>query len=82
MFKEGNYFIARTPVLDFAVQGKSEEEVRNRFIKGVVIFFEELVDLGTVDTVLKDLGWRKIQSNWQPPMASVELRPIEVCVPA
>jgi len=81
VFKEGDYFIARTPTLDLAVQGNSEAEVRTRFVDAVVIFFEELVDLKTLDEVLKELGWEKIESQWQPPMASIELRPIEVSIP-
>ncbi len=81
IFKEGTYFIARTPALDLAVQGKTEEEVRNRFVDAVVLFFEELVNLGTINEVLGELGWKKVQSNWQPPLSSVELRPIQVSVP-
>lgn len=82
VFKEGRYFIARTPVLDLAVQGKDEVEVRSRFGEAVVLFFEELVDMGTMNEVLRHLGWVKVKSQWQPPFASIELRPIKVCVPA
>ncbi len=52
IFKEGKYFIAHTPVLNLSVQGKTEGDVRKRFADAVVLFFEELEDMGTTDEVL------------------------------
>lgn len=68
ILKEGNYFIAHSPVLDLSTSGKSFEQVKRRFNEAVDIFFEELIAKGTLDEVLTDLGWYKVQSKWTPPV--------------
>lgn len=68
IFKEGNFFIAYCPVLDLTTSGKSFEEVRKRIQEAIEIFFEELISRGTLEDVLKDLGWRKVKNRWQPPI--------------
>ena len=67
ILREGRHFIAHSPVLDLSTSGKSFEEAKKRFVEIVEIFFEELVRMGTLDEVLADLGWQKIQKQWQPP---------------
>lgn len=67
IFKEGECFIAYTPVLDLSTSGKNYEEVKKRFKEAVGIFFEELVKKGTLDGVLENLGWQKIKKRWTPP---------------
>ncbi len=80
IFKEKNHFVARTPVLDFAVQGKTKQEVKGRFTRGVVLFFEELADLGTTNEVLTGLGWKKVDSQWQPAEPFVESISVKIPV--
>ncbi|MBI4130703.1 hypothetical protein HY468_05270 [Candidatus Roizmanbacteria bacterium] len=60
IFKEGNTYIAHTPVLDLATSANTFEKAQQRFVEAVEIFFEELEDTGTLDEVLSSLGWRKI----------------------
>lgn len=67
ILKEGKYFIAYSPVLDLSTSGKSFEEVRRRFAEVVQIFFEELLEKGTLDEVLTSLGWHKLRREWVPP---------------
>jgi predicted RNase H-like HicB family nuclease len=67
IFKEGKYFVAYTPILDLSTSGKSYEEVKKRFEEVVKIFFHELIEKGTLDKVLSDLGWQKVQKQWSPP---------------
>ncbi len=81
IFKEGKFFIARAPLLDLAVQGKTEEETRKRFVDAVLIFFEELENMGTTNKVLYELGWVKTENQWRPPAISVVSQPIEVPIP-
>lgn len=81
IFKEGKYFIAHTPLLNLSVQGQTEEETRKRFAEAVVLFFEELEDMGTTDEVLLDLGWKKFKKEWRPPAVSLVAQPVEVPVP-
>jgi len=68
ILKEGKYFIAYSPVLDISTSGKTFEEVKKRFDEVVEIFFEELLDKGTLDKVLAELGWEKMKGKWVPPI--------------
>ena len=66
--REGKYYIAYSPVLDLSTSAKSYEEVRDRFSEIVQIFFEELLEKGTLEEVLSELGWRKVRKQWFPPV--------------
>lgn len=68
IFKEGNVFIAHSPVLDIATSAHTFEKAQSRFTEAVEIFFEELIDTGTLDDVLSNLGWQKVRSKWAPPI--------------
>jgi predicted RNase H-like HicB family nuclease len=81
ILKEDKVFIAYSPVLDLSTSGKTFSQVRRRFSEAVQIFFEELNQAGTLDEVLTDLGWTKINSQLTPPV-SVTNDLIDVCVPA
>lgn len=68
ILKEGKRFIAYSPALDLSTSGKTYSEAKRRFAEIVDIFFEEISKKGNLETVLKELGWRKVQSRWQPPI--------------
>lgn len=68
IFKEGKYFIAYSPALDLSTSGRSYEEAKKRFNEVVKIFLQELTRKGTLEEVLKNLGWQKIRQRWQPPL--------------
>ena len=67
IFREGDAFVAHTPALDISSVGKNEEEAKRMFSEAVETFFEELIEMNTLDTVLKDLGWTKAHGTFQPP---------------
>lgn len=67
IFRDGNAFVAYTPALDLSSAGKTEEEAKKMFLEAVDTFFEELIDMGTLDAVLKDLGWTKRDGAHYPP---------------
>lgn len=67
VFREGDYFVAYSPVLDLATSAKNFELAKKRFLEAVEVFFEELLQKGTLDEVLASLGWRKVRKTWQPP---------------
>lgn len=67
-FREGDTFIAYSPVLDLSTSGKNFEKAQKRFTEIVKIFFEEIIEKGTTDEVLSGLGWQKIKSHWSPPI--------------
>jgi len=48
-------------------------------MKSLRFFFEELIKKGTLEEVLRDLGWRKIKKRWTPPVVvSQEFQTIQV----
>ena len=68
ILREDKKYIAYTPALDLSTSGKSYKEVKKRFTEIVNIFFEELIKKGTLEEVLRDLGWKKVQARWNPPV--------------
>jgi predicted RNase H-like HicB family nuclease len=68
VLREEKRFIAYTPALDISTSGKTKKEAEQRFVEMVQIFIEELAEKGTLDRVLSDLGWKKVQKQWQPPL--------------
>lgn len=79
IFKEGDFYIAYCPVLDLATNATTFELVKKRFVEAVRIFLDELVDMGTLDEVLTNLGWIKTSTAWNPPIqVSHEIEHIKV----
>ncbi len=68
VFKEGTSYVAYSPALDLSTSAKTDKKARQRFSEAVRLFFEELAELGTTQEVLASLGWKKVRSNWKPPM--------------
>lgn len=81
IFREGESFVAYTPALDLSSVGKTEEEAKRMFSEAVETFFEELLEMGTLESVLKDLGWTKDKKGFEPPKV-VEHSLMSVQVPA
>ncbi|MCX6810047.1 MAG: type II toxin-antitoxin system HicB family antitoxin [Candidatus Berkelbacteria bacterium] len=67
IFKEGDDFVAYSPVLDLSTCASSIERAHKMFEESTEIFFEELDRKGTMNDVLTSLGWKKTDSNWFPP---------------
>jgi len=80
VFKEGKHFIAYAPSLDLATSGNSAKQAKKRFGEAVDIFFEETSKKGTLDRVLKGLGWRKIEKEWSPPFVCQEVKEFNIPV--
>jgi predicted RNase H-like HicB family nuclease len=68
-FKEGDAYIAYCPILDLSTSASTFKKVKERFSEVIEVFFEELVDMGTLDEVLANLGWTKVQHHWTPPFS-------------
>lgn len=77
--REGKKYVAYTPALDLSTSGRTYKEAKRRFSEIVNIFFEELIKKGTLEEVLRDLGWKRVQSKWSPPVIiSQELQSVRV----
>lgn len=68
ILREGDSFIAYTPALDLSTSGSTFEEAQKNFEEAVNIFFQELMEMGTLNDVLKDLGWEKQNNKFVPPI--------------
>ncbi len=70
-YREGDKFIAYSPALDISTYGDSFEAARKKFEELADIFIDETIKMGTLDEVLKGLGWRKVprpKPHWKPPV--------------
>lgn len=79
LIREREQVVAYTPALDISTVGRNEEEVKTRFAELVNMFFADIVETGSIDQVLSELGWQKISGAWNPPLVSNE--EINVSVP-
>ncbi|MDO8520890.1 MAG: hypothetical protein Q7S52_02130 [bacterium] len=61
--KQGKRFVAYTPALDISTSGKSEKDAKSKFFELANLFLEEIVDRGTANDVLAELGWKKEQKK-------------------
>jgi len=68
IFKEGKSYVAYSPALNLSTSAPTYEKAQSRFTEAVKIFFDEIANMGTLDQVLSDLGWKKVKSNWRPPV--------------
>ena len=65
--KQSSSFVAYSPALDISTSAGSAKKVKERFIELANIFLEEILEAGTVNEVLSELGWKKNQKVWNPP---------------
>ena len=83
--EKSGLFVISSPVLDIVTQGKNLNEAKKRFEELVIIFFEEITEMGTLEEVLTSLGWteewRKEKKAWQPPVV-IESSLQEINIPA
>jgi hypothetical protein len=66
--REGKQFVAYTPVLDLSTSAPTFAKAKQRFAEAVQIFIEECHSMGTLDSVLQNLGWQKSKTSWKPPV--------------
>ena len=70
ILKEGDTYVAYSPALDLSSCGKTVGEAKRNFQSALNLFLEELQEMGTLDEVLLDLGWRHGNTpkfSWIPP---------------
>lgn len=59
--------IAYAPSLDLSTIGKTLAKSQRMIGETIRIFFDELVERGTLTEVLSGLGWVQRRSTWNPP---------------
>ncbi len=65
--KQNSGFVAYSPALDISTSASSPKKVKERFVELAAIFIEEILEAGTINEVLSELGWKKVQKVWSPP---------------
>ncbi len=80
--KEKKTFVAYTPALDLSSSGSTVERAKRNFEVTVRLFLQELVDAGTLEQVLRDMGWSKQERQWQPPVQVQRVIHLPFQVPA
>lgn len=78
IWPEGKHYIAYSPELEVASQGKNTEQALKRVKEAIEGFLEEAKRMGTLEEVLKSAGFAKKEKEWKTPLIS--LSPLEVKV--
>jgi predicted RNase H-like HicB family nuclease len=78
IWREGKHYIAYSPELEVASQGKTPEHALERVKEAIEGFLEETKRMGTFEEVLKSAGFLKKEKKLKAPLIS--LFPLEVKV--
>ena len=68
--EENDQVTAHCPVLDIATCGDDFDDAKKMFEDLMTIFFEELCNMGTLEDVLLENGFKKVENvpnKWIPP---------------
>jgi predicted RNase H-like HicB family nuclease len=57
LWRKGNWYVARSPELDFISQGKTPEEARRNLEEVINIQFQEMTEMGTLEEYLEECGF-------------------------
>ncbi|PIR59197.1 MAG: hypothetical protein COU69_01270 [Candidatus Pacebacteria bacterium CG10_big_fil_rev_8_21_14_0_10_56_10] len=67
IIKEGDSFVAYSPAIDISTVGDTFEEAQKMFGEASQLFFEEIMEKGTTEEALLELGWQKNEESFFPP---------------
>jgi len=75
IFKEGDVYVALSPELNVSSFGETIEDARKSFKEAVEAFIEECREMGTLEEVLEESGFSKINNSWnsRKPLAEENL---------
>ena len=71
IWKEGKHYLAYTPELDLASQGKTPARAEDRLREAVTAFIEETKRMGTFGEVMRNAGFMKRRERWEAPRVSI-----------
>jgi len=67
IFKEGDTYVAHVPSLDVSICGATGEEARRNIRDAVRGFLAASADMGTLDEILLEAGYRRDGDEWRAP---------------
>jgi predicted RNase H-like HicB family nuclease len=71
IFKEGDAYVAHAPALDVSSCGATDEEARRNIRDAVRGFLAASADMGTLDEILREAGYRREGGEWRAPIREV-----------
>ncbi len=78
VYEEADVYIAKCDCFDLQTQGCSLEDAKKNIIEAVGLFLETCFEMGTLEEVLKDCGF-KLAEHPEPPQQQHE--EVEVILP-
>ena len=81
IFKDGDYYIAYAPALDFSAYGDSEEDAKSSFDTSIKLMFDEVIQQGTLEKMLLMYGWQLVQKPiaiYSPPAYNPQALPFSL----
>jgi predicted RNase H-like HicB family nuclease len=63
LVKKRKCYVASCPVLDVVTQGDTEKKARDNLIDALTLFLTTCIEMGTLDDVLKQCGFRPSESK-------------------
>lgn len=67
IFKDGDTYVAYVATLDLSTCGATEEEARRNILDAVRGFLASSADLGTLNEILEEAGYRQEGDHWHAP---------------
>ena len=80
VWKRGNWYLARTPELDFISQGRTQEEAKGNLLAVVKIQFSEMKEMGTLEDYLLECGFETKENDIIPRTEMIEFEKSVVSV--
>mgnify|MGYP001613164454 CR=1 FL=1 len=65
IFKEGDVYVALSPELNVSSFGDTIEDAKKSIKEAIEAFVEECERMGTLDDVLEEAGFSKINNSWK-----------------
>ncbi len=72
VFKEDDVYVALSPELNVSSFGDTIEEAKKSFKEAVEAFVEECQEMGTLEAVLEESGFSKVNDSWKSRKPIVE----------
>jgi hypothetical protein len=80
--REDGATVAYTPALNLGSCGRTQHEAMKRLGNAISLFFSELVEMGTLDKALQELGWKKVSAGkFSVPRVGDQPRAVQRSVP-
>jgi predicted RNase H-like HicB family nuclease len=72
VFKEGDVYVALSPGLNVSSFGETIDDAKKSFKEALEAFIEECQEMGTLEEVLEESGFSKINNSWESRKPIVE----------